>query len=400
MLSRKELSSYIGLIHFQNIQQIETDYLQNIMLAGIYSTTESRKLYFKGGTALQKIFGLNRFSIDLDFTGNLSIKELTKLINIVKQYMEFHGFRCTLSSTEKKDSISYKFKIFGPIYLSTHDDRAIATIKIDVSSRENIVLPITLYNITPLYRDLEPYQPIVMDPNEMLAEKIRAILTRRKPRDVFDLDFLLDKGFNFFYSLIEKKLAVVEKELPNGLSKNNLSELYHILIQRINELTDDWDKELKNLIMITRNERIYSSNVIVQKRLQSYFNKHFSYKIIFNKQSKISMDDKNKYYCTFKTFSYHRFFNVSGEGLRAILQSDLNLFTYPPPKDNFNINIIINKKEMKDLMPKSGMPLSALTYPKLKIILINSGDYIRIELTAGKDNTIDEVALEGYGMIS
>ena len=46
--------------------QAEKDYLQHLFLRELYSTVGT-ELVFKGGTALQKAYGLHRFSRDLDF---------------------------------------------------------------------------------------------------------------------------------------------------------------------------------------------------------------------------------------------------------------------------------------------------------------------------------------------
>ena len=51
----------------------ELDYLQDIALLGIYREFGS-KLVFKGGTCLYKLYKLNRFSEDLDFTAEKKFK--------------------------------------------------------------------------------------------------------------------------------------------------------------------------------------------------------------------------------------------------------------------------------------------------------------------------------------
>ena len=71
MLNREELSGYIERTGMQTLWQVERDYLQHIILRAIYSRV-SNGLVFKGGTALQKLGIVDRFSIDLDFTSSLS----------------------------------------------------------------------------------------------------------------------------------------------------------------------------------------------------------------------------------------------------------------------------------------------------------------------------------------
>jgi len=69
----------------------------------------------------------------------------------------------------------------------------------------------------------------------MLAEKIRAILTRRRGRDVFDFWFLLSKKVSVDWNLVNKKMAIYRKktnpkdlrrapkEFPQDEIKNDLA---------------------------------------------------------------------------------------------------------------------------------------------------------------------------------
>jgi predicted nucleotidyltransferase component of viral defense system len=46
----------------------------------------------------------------------------------------------------------------------------------------------------------------VLRVDELLAEKVRAVMTRDKPRDVYDVWFLLSNGVELDRGLVEKKL--------------------------------------------------------------------------------------------------------------------------------------------------------------------------------------------------
>jgi len=90
MMSREDILAYArtqGIDPFM----IENDYLQHIALTCIYSEF-SNELVFKGDTALQKLYGLNRLSRDLDFNlieGN----EEAKLSKAVKRISDYHTCR-------------------------------------------------------------------------------------------------------------------------------------------------------------------------------------------------------------------------------------------------------------------------------------------------------------------
>ena len=95
-----------------NLYQKEKDYLQHLILSRIYSKADSG-LVFKGGTSLQKVFGLNRFSEDLDFTTQENF-ELDKLEKGISELENFYP--TTFERIQKNQSITYKIKIEGPLY--------------------------------------------------------------------------------------------------------------------------------------------------------------------------------------------------------------------------------------------------------------------------------------------
>ena len=77
-----------------------------------------------------------------------------------------------------------------------------------------------------------------MDEKEILAEKISAVYSRNKARDVYDLWFLTKKAVEIDTELIQKKL------------KNcKLLFSYSELFKKINEKERIWEPELKDFII-------------------------------------------------------------------------------------------------------------------------------------------------------
>lgn len=72
-----------------------------------------------------------------------------------------------------------------------------------------------------------------MHQDEILAEKIGAIISRRKVRDVYDAWFLLKNNAKADLRIIEKKLLYYKK-------KFDIKELKKI----IDDLENAWEKEL------------------------------------------------------------------------------------------------------------------------------------------------------------
>lgn len=229
---RHDLIQYKEATGF-NLGQIEKDYIQHLFLMNLYQK-QTNNLIFKGGTALQKTYGLNRFSEDLDFT---LLKEIN-LEDIIKKVLvklEIFGYK-SIQKKLKDDEISINFQIStkGPLYSGL--DKSLTYINIEASKREKVLLPAELNTITPIYKDLSSYILLTMHPSEIMAEKIRAILTRDKARDIYDLYFLIRKKNNVSKKIIDKKLSYYEKKFEKRIFKETV-----IKKQRL------WDKELKQL---------------------------------------------------------------------------------------------------------------------------------------------------------
>ena len=223
MLTKNELLEYRI---WPNRYQLEKDYLQYIVLVEIFKRSKG-KLVFKGGTALQKCYGLDRFSEDLDFTAD-SMDEIRGVEEALQAITRMYG--ASFKKTENEVSVSFNLKIEGPLF---EKPQSMQTIIIEISKREKVLLKPLLIRLIPKYRDLEAQLVVVMDKDEILAEKARALLTRRRARDLYDTYFLLNKGAKIDFELINKKLEYYSK-------KFDLS----VLVSRINDLKSEWNKEL------------------------------------------------------------------------------------------------------------------------------------------------------------
>ena len=285
MLDREELAGYRESIGFRNIQQAETDYLQHIILSLLYSLPKSDRLLFKGGTALQKLYSLDRFSVDLDFTTDLSDAEIKNMLDEVNKRMKRYGIESSLDLSDLnkegikksvKESVKATFKMRGPIYASTSDLRSEATVRLDFSRREKALMKGVRKVITPPYRDLSPYSTMSMDPREILAEKFRAIMTRRKARDAFDFDFLIMKGTDLFYNLVEKKMALYEK---GGLRVD-------AFLKRIEGIeAKEWNREINDIAYVLGNAQGISqrrSFDAMLDRIKTYLRSILSFSISFD----------------------------------------------------------------------------------------------------------------------
>jgi predicted nucleotidyltransferase component of viral defense system len=231
MLNRKSLESIKTVLGF-NLGQVERDYLQHILLLFLYRHA-GNWLVFKGGTALQKTLGLNRFSEDLDFTSGKE-QGLLEIAYRVRDDVANFGFDNEVEIRKNiSEVISYRIK--GPLYDGTQ--KSMVVLRLDISLREQVVLKENIREVVPVYTDLAPYLVTMMDTEEILAEKIRAIMTRNKARDIFDARFLIAKKIPVNIELANKKLEYYDMKFEKELFIETLMSKKRI-----------WEKELKPLV--------------------------------------------------------------------------------------------------------------------------------------------------------
>lgn len=239
MIAKNELRGYCKLTGF-NLGQVEKDYLQHLLLI-LLSRHSSNELVFKGGTALQKVCGLNRFSIDLDFTQKEEIN-FPELMGKITRSMTDFGYESEYKETKTLGK-TFRITTKGPLYNNT--PISASTLRVEISQREHILIEPQLKQITPIYRDLQPYTLLVMQESEILAEKIRAIISRNKPRDIFDLHFLLKKGVKFDLGFINKKLEYYKEKFDKEK-----------FISSIMEKKPIWEKEMRQYLNAVTNFEI------------------------------------------------------------------------------------------------------------------------------------------------
>lgn len=213
MITKEELQEYARLVGL-NIGQAEKDYFQNVLLFIIYQNY-GKNIVFKGGTALKKCYGLERFSEDLDFTC-LNGLDLKTLESGMKRFdLEFE------TETKKyENGLKITFRIRGPLYIGIR--QSLCRFIADLSFRENVILKPQIKTIGRFLEEIPSFDVFVMQEKEILAEKVRATMTRAKARDVYDLWFLLEKGTELDPKLISKKLEYYNqrwdpKKLEKGL---------------------------------------------------------------------------------------------------------------------------------------------------------------------------------------
>lgn len=234
MLSKDELEK-IMMLKGLNIVQTEKDYVQNLLLYVIYSVL-GRELVFKGGTCMYKIYGLNRFSEDLDFSlvKHFDFQKSLKKILFIAGQAGINGRIKMLKEYQNQANIDLEFK--GPLY--TGNPKSTCFIGLDISMREMPLLQPEKYTIYSDYKDVPDFDVFAMKLEEILLEKIAAVYNRKKARDVYDVWFLLkNKNVQINLKLLQKKLQ-----------KNKIKFDKSIFIEKIEEKKSFWKTDVVPLI--------------------------------------------------------------------------------------------------------------------------------------------------------
>lgn len=178
-------------------QQIEKDYVLSWILLGVAHHEQLREvMVFKGGTALKKIYFEDyRFSEDLDFT--LLKHEITneQIFDWFKTSFEFIKEEANIpldiiDNNEHEDGgINFYISYIGPLGGQGSNKK----VKVDISRTETLVFDPVLKSIFVDYSDQEEHQMLCYSLEEVLVEKMRAVMQRMQARDFYDIWYLLEE---------------------------------------------------------------------------------------------------------------------------------------------------------------------------------------------------------------
>jgi len=297
-IDKDKLNEFLTLIKdkvdITALELIEKDFYLNILL----SKLNFESYVFKGGTCLAKAY-LNyfRFSEDLDFTfanqgfwkgkSTKNIKKICKeKIDLLGEQIEKIGFDFKFDKKDTKYIMlgsNNKLVTFKVHYTSVLTGNS-SFIKIQINFLEKIIFPCQTRELISLIKQsqfmpedqiyfkefIDFYNPIkikVYDIKEIVAEKVRSLLTRKaiKSRDAIDLLFIYNsfniKPQDLLNEITEKILFSInnyEKYRENLiLTKDKLQnlefqydEVRPLVIKHFNkENFDVYVRDLKHLLI-------------------------------------------------------------------------------------------------------------------------------------------------------
>jgi len=219
----KELQVIAGEKGF-DLETIIKDYYLTLLL---YRLSSIKGLYFKGGTALNKIyFNHIRLSEDLDFTVQGNVKKVEEQI--------------------RKSAQHYK----SP--LSTD------YIIVDLNQKATIHLKPEEKEVKHFYAEKIPkFSVQTLNFKEMIAEKVSAIIVRNAPRDYYDL-----------YNIITKKIPIKMKLVKEKLKEHNQKFDISKIFRQGSKVYTRWETDL---LPLTSTKPDY-------KKVVKAISEHFKYK--------------------------------------------------------------------------------------------------------------------------
>lgn len=264
----------------------EKDYVLSVVIMHLSKSQHANKLIFKGGTAIKKVYYPDaRFSVDLDFDFfDVAAKDLVTDISrmfTAKSILEVNfievnehkmannkallrlRYTAQLNHVDnvRLDFASQEPLLTTPEWWTPTDEHDVArrmscehlivgggeyakhySCKLGRMSRhDNRRLCLDCRMEAPRRGNPAPSTFRVMSREEILSEKVRACLTRARPRDLYDISFLRSKGIK-----LDRKMILSKLRLYNEFedSPPNLAQIKEWL----SPMEAEWDRDLEALV--------------------------------------------------------------------------------------------------------------------------------------------------------
>lgn len=240
-----DFNGIVSLHTFQRSLLLKDYYLTRIL----YSLRDVEGIYFKGGTAINKIL-LNhpRLSEDIDFTLTKDEQEVKEEITKIVRALDFY----------KDHKEGKNVEGFVRIIVICKSELGDSELFIDLNKRAKLVAPTEVQPINHFYVPFIPeFSMKTLGKKEMIAEKVAATIGRNKPRDHFDVYNLIREGHSIDLDLVKKKCVA------SGCEFSILK-----MFNKAQTLKNRWDRDMIPLL---------AEPILFQEVIKS-LSKHFKLK--------------------------------------------------------------------------------------------------------------------------
>lgn len=262
MIKQKEISDIAALKGVPKTT-IDKDWVLGHFLNAFFSFSHNQSNFiFKGGTCLRKCYIKDyRFSEDLDFTlvNKDFVVDKSFINDVIKKAESLSSVKFHLNSLQLQihnnipQGYLVEIKFWGadhhPNQKPLSPSRWQSNIHLDISFSEKLLLPAVEKQIMHQYSDYEiiQYKANCYDFRELLAEKIRALKQRNRPRDVFDVWYLSKLIYPEDY--VEIANLLYEKSKYKGHEINGPEDFVNEEKAEINKIS--WNRSLSHQLSLS-----------------------------------------------------------------------------------------------------------------------------------------------------
>ena len=237
------------------------------------------RLVIKGGTAINFIyFNMPRLSVDIDFnfvsdeTREDMLKSRENIDKILTKVFGIEGYE--IEKFQPYALLQYNLK-----YRNTAEN--IDRIKIEINFLERIPVFETVEKKISVL-DVHEFKVRTYLLEELFATKLRALLTRTAPRDMFDVYMLLKsslkfdektlkKCFIFYFCLVEDFRKLVMENI-NEINSLEIKKFVLPLMKKekkidLNEISGKVEKFTHKMLALNKNERKFIELFYEQKKI-------------------------------------------------------------------------------------------------------------------------------------
>lgn len=205
-----------------NINNVIREYWEMFILNELFTSPLADSLVFKGGTALRLIHNSPRFSEDLDFS--LSNKIDTKKFKKIMEKIMALQPELSIKKISSKRYTYFALIKFKQDYLAQT-----LSIKIEISKRKHVFKKDEDFELKTASSPTSNFKPLVrvLTLDRMFKEKLDALSSRNKARDIFDIWFI--KQLLNYKHITPQKIKMNEKEIKRELYRLLPKNYYPII---------------------------------------------------------------------------------------------------------------------------------------------------------------------------
>ncbi len=282
-MTQKELKK-IANVKNVSVFTIDKDWVLGHFLNAMYSIQDvDENFIYKGGTALRKCYFEDyRFSEDLDFTllnKNYKVDErfIPEIIKIASENsgIKFHFQKQKFQkSDEQKQGYEMKIKYWGadhkPNQKPLPPERWQTQIKLDISFSEKLLTKPEQKGIIHNYYDKEKISQIipVYSLNEVMSEKMRSLIQRNRPRDIYDIGYL--QNYIPKKSYPEIRNLLIEKSNDKGIEIKAVSDF--VTEEKYRKNKRAWQSSLGNHLPVGKLSDFDSTYKDVEQFIEKILN--------------------------------------------------------------------------------------------------------------------------------